>query len=118
MSRSVTHNMNEDAPMFPEGVLPLRPDLRNTLHGLHRSLHELAVVAYRNVPALLELDGRVLTQINILPTCKKQVYSPPSSPCPLPSGRPSSSELYGGCASSYMCGSDMPTKHKVHKEHT
>ena len=41
-------------------MLPLLLDLRYPLHRLDRSLDELTVVADRDVPPLLKLDGRVL----------------------------------------------------------
>ena len=89
-----------DAPVLPEGVLPLLLDLRNPLHCLDRVLHQLAVVAYWDISALLELDSRVLDIVRNVDTQTIISYSPLSSPCPPPYGMPSSSAPYGGCASS------------------
>lgn len=41
-------------------MLALSFDLRNPLHRLDSRLDKLAVVAYGNIPALLELDSRIL----------------------------------------------------------
>ena len=48
------------APILPEHMFPPLLDLGDTFHGLHRGLDQVAVVAYWDVSALLELDGRVL----------------------------------------------------------
>ena len=48
------------APVFPERMLALLLDLRNPLHRLDRRLHQLAVVTYRDISALLEFNGGVL----------------------------------------------------------
>ena len=50
-----------DAPVLPEYMLPPLLDLGDTLHGLDRSLDQVAVVAYWYVSSLFEVDGGVLS---------------------------------------------------------
>ncbi len=92
-----------DEPVLPERMLPLVLDLRYPLHRLHRRLHQLAVVADRDVSPLLELNRRVL-QCEMKTRDgegRLQEYSRWSSPYQQPSGMPSSSVPSSGCASSW-----------------
>ena len=49
-----------NVPVLPEYTFPLLLDLRDTFHGLDGGLDQVAVVAYWDVSALFEIDGRVL----------------------------------------------------------
>jgi hypothetical protein len=96
------HTMH--VPLFPESVLPLCLDLPNTLYCLDRCLHQLAVVAHWDISAFLKLNCRVLFESLKIVIRKNKPYTQLSFPCPPPCGRPWSSALYAGCASSYnMC---------------
>ena len=53
--------MKIDVPVFPEYVFPPLLDFCDTLHSFDRSLHQVTVVSDRDVSALLEIDGRVLS---------------------------------------------------------
>jgi hypothetical protein len=46
--------------VLPESMFAPCLDLSNALHRLDRSLHQFAVIAYGDVPPLLEVNGRVL----------------------------------------------------------
>lgn len=48
------------APVFPEGMLPSPLDLGDPLYRLNRRLHQLAVVAHRDISPFLEVDGGIL----------------------------------------------------------
>lgn len=54
-------NVEVDLPVLPEHILPSLLDLRDTFHALDRGVDQVAVVAYRDISALLEIDGRVLS---------------------------------------------------------
>lgn len=54
-------------PVFPERMFPALLDFGNPLHGLYRCLYQLAIVAYRNISAFLEVDCWILWHFSAKP---------------------------------------------------
>lgn len=57
---------DQDLPLPPECMFPALFDLSNPFHRLDRSLHQLAIVADRDISALLEIDCSILRTSNTL----------------------------------------------------
>ena len=64
-SASLLRDSSKKIPVLPERMFSSFLDFRNPLHCMECGLHKIAVIANRNIPALLEINSRILRSIQV-----------------------------------------------------